>query len=595
MEMEEEEETQQQQQQQDDDEEKYLVGFVEVNVVGLQYYDGTVSNREMVRLIREPHNVYDRNAIRVENMRGEQVGHVERHKACYLAPLVDEGWVAIEGIVPWGSKNVYRMPCQVYIFTKLPLMAFLLDELRRTGLHVVTPEDSRFEEASAMASGERKLDPQEEKRSLDAIFDSLVFNRGKTYAMDPCPLITTPLYSHQREGLAWLVKRENSSDLPPFWQAQSSRGSSELTFINTLTNFMTKLQPEPFRGGILADEMGLGKTLALLALIATNRPGVVLPPIEETQARVTDEVGISRKTSKRQKVETKSRQRVPTAAKQHCPDGGKPAACSTEPHDSTATLIVCPLSVMSNWIAQLEEHTIPASLKVHMYHGPDRIRDTQTLRSFDIVLTTYNILAIEGDSQQSPLQRVQWLRIILDEAHLIKSPSALQTRAAVSLKAHRRWAVTGTPIQNSAKDLYSLVMFLKLQPLDDRSFWNRTLQRPLLSGDASGFARLQALMMTIALRRSKDMRIDGKRLVDLPQKTVSIYNVELSPEDRELYDKVEWEGKQLVRQYVASGTVLQNYATVLQIILRLRQICDHSALCPLQDQLLAAAPISGGE
>ncbi|KAH7425334.1 hypothetical protein KP509_11G049800 [Ceratopteris richardii] len=551
----------------DDDDEKYLVGFTEVNIVGLQYYHGTVNSREMVRLIREPHNVYDRNAIRVDNMYGEQVGHIERYKACHLAPLVDDGLILIEGIIPRGSKNAFRMPCQVYVFSKDTAMNTVRNRLSRSGLALVTPNDRNFEQLTAMGIPERlKLTEDKERgKNIDEIFDTLILNQKKvTTAIDPPPLLKTSLYPHQKEALAWLVERENSLELPPFWQEQAEkRGSTKKSYVNSLTNFMTDQRPEPFRGGILADEMGLGKTLTLLSLIATNKPF--------KSPSFGNDKDFGQPTSSRPLKRAKC---------------DNPESQATGERRSGATLVVCPLSVMSIWISQLEEHTLPGSLKVYLYHGTDRTKKSSVLSSHDIVLTTYNILAAEGYDSRSPLQKVNWLRVILDEAHIVKNPNAGMSKAAFSLKAERRWAVTGTPIQNGAKDLGSLMMFLKLQPLDDKSFWNRTIQRPLSTGDASGFLRLQALLMAIALRRTKDMEVDNKRLVDLPRRTVNIHFVELDVKDRQLYDKIELEGKRLVGQYVASGTVLQNYSTILQIILRLRQICDHSDLCPLKEGLL---------
>jgi len=84
------------------------------------------------------------------------------------------------------------------------------------------------------------------------------------------------------------------------------------------------------------------------------------------------------------------------------------------------------------------------------------------------------------------------------------------------------------------------------------------------------------------------MQVDGKRLVELPRKTILMHYVDLTPEDRELYDKVEENGKEVVERFMENGTVLQNYATVLQIILRLRQICNHSGLCPAYTEMFAA-------
>ena len=90
------------------------------------------------------------------------------------------------------------------------------------------------------------------------------------------------------------------------------------------------------------------------------------------------------------------------------------------------------------------------------------------------------------------------------------------------------------------------------------------------------------------------MKVDDKRLVDLPRRTVTVHKVELGTEDRRIYDRLELEGKRLVGQFVESGTVLQNYSTILQIILRLRQICDHSSLCPVKEGFLDTISSLGG-
>lgn len=78
--------------------ETYLVGFIIVNVVGLQYYNGTINGREMVGLVREPLNAYDENAIRVLNTRSIQVGHIERTAAQVIAPMMDSRLINVEGI-----------------------------------------------------------------------------------------------------------------------------------------------------------------------------------------------------------------------------------------------------------------------------------------------------------------------------------------------------------------------------------------------------------------------------------------------------------------------------------------------------------------
>ncbi|KAH9316639.1 hypothetical protein KI387_025266 [Taxus chinensis] len=617
----------------------YMVGFITANIVGLQYYTGTVNGREMVGLIRQPENPYDPNAIKVLNMRGQQVGHIERSAAAALAPHVDQGLILIEAIVPNGGgyKKGYKMPCQIYIFSQRELMAVALDILTGAGLNVITVADQEFMTTQSIAAKEKIQEEPKRAKNLDEIFGAAVHGEGKKrQLMEPGTIVVAGLLQHQKEALAWMVQRENSMMLPPFWEVCAKLGKSkEKVYKNVLTNFESSERPSPLRGGILADDMGLGKTLALLSLIATNRPGAELPPVVDiepsSQNPNTDNSNlensyIDKPKSINPKLSSQNpnfenpkpslqnpNPEIPTLSDVNPnPESPKPrerkrkrdgsrkkpqALASSElasssrdmeesgfdppnPRGPKTTLVVCPPSVISNWVTQLEEHTKPGGLKVYLYHGDQRTREAKELCKFDIVLTTYSTLGSELDYLGSPMKEVEWLRVILDEAHFIKNAGTKQAKAAIALKAQRRWAVTGTPIQNTSFDLFTLMSFLHFEPFSIKSYWNSLVQRPLTQGRSSGRLRLQALMETIALRRTKDMKINGQNLVELPSKLVQIHIVELSDEERQLYDSLEAKGKKVVQHYIDSGTVLNNYTTVLQILLRLRQLCDDPALCP---------------
>lgn len=560
-------------------EDLFLAGFVIANIVGLRYYSGTINGRELVGLVREPLNPYDPNAIKVLNTRTQQVGHIERSAASVLSPLIDSGIITVEGIVPKPPKNRthYKLPCQVHIFTSFDSIQTVQLLISEGGLQVISDSDPTFGLSEAMIVKEKN--PKKGTRDLDKIFVSVGEGgngKNKRKVVEPPEeIITSKLFLHQKEGLAWLVQRETSCELPPFWEV-----GDDGFYVNVLTNYQTKERPEPLQGGIFADDMGLGKTLTLLSLIATNRPGNVLPPLIDID---DDNVGesILKNEEEKPSMSVKKRSRMEKSRK-----GGAGSRKKRKTNDGGSgdlgpktTLVVCPLTVLSTWITQLDEHTRPGFLKVYLYHG-ERTSDAEDLQKYDIVLTTYSTLSVERNNPESPIKKIEWWRVILDEAHVIKNVAAQQSGAVIDLKSKRRWAVTGTPIQNGSLDLFSLMAFLRFQPFSIKTYWRSLVQRPLDQGNASGLSRLQALMKTISLRRTKDSQIDGKNLVGLPPKTIVTCFIELSAEEREQYDQMESEAKIAVKEFIRSDSVMRNYSTVLHIILRLRQICNDVALCP---------------
>ncbi|KAM3690781.1 hypothetical protein ACB098_09G149800 [Castanea mollissima] len=567
--------------------ETFMVGFIMANIVGIQHYSGTISGREMVGLVREPLNPYDSNAIKVLNTRTVQVGHIERNVASVLAPLIDSLAIHVEGIVPNTRVpgNRYKIPCQVHVFARADAFQTVKSAISRGGLTLISDSDQSFTLSEAAVVKEKKKGVEEFK-SVDEIFklvDENASKKGRLEALEPpANVIKSKLFKHQKEGLGWLVNRENSNELPPFWEEKDG------SYVNILTNFSTEVRPEPLRGGIFADDMGLGKTLTLLSLIAFDKfdsasvneissGSVDLENLDE----IGEEDGDSSKKGKRGRVSKKgtlSRKKRKINDARLDANVIRKSANVCEGSSSNfvikTTLIVCPPSVFSTWVTQLQEHTWRGKLKVYMYYG-ERTNDVEELKKYDIVLTTYSTLAAEVQRPWSPVSKIEWWRVILDEAHVIKNVNARQSEAVTDLKAKRRWVVTGTPIQNGSFDLFSLMSFLRFEPFSIKSYWQSLVQRPLSQGDQKGLSRLQVLMATISLRRTKD-----KGLVGLPPKTIEICYVELSKEERELYDNMEGEAKSVFRNYFNAGRQMPNYSAVLSILLRLRQICIDLALCP---------------
>uniref|UniRef100_A0A672VED0 Helicase like transcription factor n=1 Tax=Strigops habroptila TaxID=2489341 RepID=A0A672VED0_STRHB len=552
-----------------------LYGTLRGSVVGLRYYTGIVNNNEMVALQREPSNPYDKNAVKVNNVNGDQVGHIKKELAAALAGIMDNKLALIEGVVPYGAKNAFTMPVQMSFWGREENKEAVLDQLKRHGFKLAPPLKecdfaSKWISAragpsySAPVHAAVQLTPEQLKSEFDKLFEDLKED-DKTCELEGAEAVATLLLPHQKQALAWMVSRENSNDLPPFWEERSN------FYYNTLTNFAEKQRPKNVIGGILADDMGLGKTLTTIALILTNFQDGKPLPVQKIPSDKFYEVKKFRKDFQRtisffnfyfalniQSVETK-----------YSGDG------------PSATLIVCPLSVLSNWIDQFEQHIHQNfHVNIYVYYGSDRSRDPSFLSEQDIVLTTYNILATDyGMRGDSPLHKVTWLRIVLDEGHTIRNPNAQQTKAALNLDGHRRWVLTGTPIQNSVKDLWSLISFLKLKPFTDREWWHRTIQRPVTMGAPGGLGRLQSLIRSITLRRTKKSKIKGKPVLELPERKVLIQHITLTEEERQIYQSVKKEGKAAISRFFSEGTVLAHYADILGVLLRLRQLCCHPRLC----------------
>ncbi|WWC86799.1 uncharacterized protein L201_001678 [Kwoniella dendrophila CBS 6074] len=179
-------------------------------------------------------------------------------------------------------------------------------------------------------------------------------------------------------------------------------------------------------------------------------------------------------------------------------------------------------------------------------------------------------------TETSPLQAIDWFRIVLDEAHYIKTASTVASQAACALEADRRVALSGTPIQNKIEDVWALFKFLRVSPVDDKDVFTQYISSPCKYGEQIGVARLQLVMRCCTLRRTKDSTSeDGKRILNLPpRKEVQLW-LELREDERKVYDARATQAKDAVGKMREKNELSRNYANVLQEVLRLRQICNH--------------------
>ncbi|KAI3557572.1 SNF2 family domain-containing protein [Colletotrichum abscissum] len=317
------------------------------------------------------------------------------------------------------------------------------------------------------------------------------------------PELTAKLYPYQKKTIQWLLGREgvrwrgasaesgsNIEELPPplgtdiahsFRKVRTEGGSGQSFYVSDLyhvvTTDLTAFQQaeRDIRGGILAEEMGLGKTLEVIGLVTLHRR----PP--------TDSYIVTRE--------------------------------GDELLTTGATLIVTPESLRNQWIAELARHA--PHLRVKFYPGRKNVRfGTEDhlradLASYDVVITTYPVLSAEVhfalkppdrsrrqerkyDRLVSPLTRISWWRVCLDEAQMIEGGVSGAAIVARVLPRVNVWGVTGTPVKNDVKDLHGLLSFLRYEPYaSSPQIWKALTEshKPLF----------RSLFGSIALRHTKQL------------------------------------------------------------------------------------------
>ncbi|KAF4528060.1 hypothetical protein B566_EDAN012021 [Ephemera danica] len=271
------------------------------------------------------------------------------------------------------------------------------------------------------------------------------------------------------------------------------------------------------KGGILADDMGLGKTLTMIALVLRSK-----------------------------ELMKDNQENLNTSVDRSLPKGG--------------TLVVCPLSVLRQWEDEIKQRCERKLLRTLVYHDKERNVDVGTLTRRDIVLTTYNIVGresqgprteavlegLEPSQPQGLLFSVCWERVILDEAHTVRNPKTVAAKGVCQLRSTYRWCLTGTPVHNKLLDIYSLLCFLKFTPFNNEQVWRRCAENK----SAEGIQRLNAIMKTILLRRTKEELQQEGKLQCLPSKEIKTIQVTLEAEEDKVYQHLLKQSQSLMARFI---------------------------------------------
>ncbi len=265
-------------------------------------------------------------------------------------------------------------------------------------------------------------------------------------------------------------------------------------------------------GGCLADDMGLGKTVMTLALLQ-----------------------------------------------------GRKEAARENP---SPTLLVMPTSLIYNW--ELEASRFTPNLRVLLYTGTYRDKNTAQFNDYDLILTSYGIVRIDIDL----LKTYRFDYVIMDESQAIKNPNSHITRAVMQLNSDHRLILTGTPLENSTMDLWTQMTFINPGLLGSQSFFRNTYQIPIEKrGDDQKMHKLYGLIKPFMLRRNKK-----QVATDLPAKVETVLYCEMTPEQATTYEEAKSYYRNLIMDHIEKDGLAKSQMLVLQGLTRLRQIANHPRL-----------------
>ncbi|KAI1422193.1 hypothetical protein F5Y12DRAFT_763775 [Xylaria sp. FL1777] len=330
--------------------------------------------------------------------------------------------------------------------------------------------------------------------------------------------------------------------------------------------WMKAMEQTPWRGGLLGDEMGLGKTIQAVSLIMSDYPA------------------------------------------------------------KTPTLVLLPPVALGQWQDEIAAYT-GGRLKTIVFHGTNAKAKNMTvkdLKKFDVIIMSYNSLESLYRRQEtgmrkkdgmykakSSIHQIKFHRVILDEAHCIKTRTTMTARACFALNVTYRWCLTGTPLQNRIGEFFSLIRFLEISPyasyfckecpcstlewsmgedskcthcnhnsMQHVSVFNQELLNPIQKYGNHGpgkeaFRKLRLLTGRVMLRRLKK---DHTNVMELPVKEIYVDRQFFGEEENDFAGSIMSNTERQFNTYVAQGVLLNNYANIFGLIMQMRQVADHPDL-----------------
>lgn len=272
-------------------------------------------------------------------------------------------------------------------------------------------------------------------------------------------------------------------------------------------------------GGILADDMGLGKTIQLLAVILAYK------------------------------------------------GDNKIDKCNKK-----ASLVVSPSSLALNWESEAEKFAPELKTLVISGASYERKRQIQLINKYDLIITSYDLL--KRDIEYYNYKKYQFKYVIADEAQYLKNSSTQNAMAIKQIQAETRYALTGTPMENSLAELWSIFDFIMPGYLFSYKKFKNLYESPIVRDkDETIVNKLKMMIEPFILRRTKK-----EVLTELPEKTVTVLTSDMQDQQKSLYMSYLVQAKEEIRESIELNGLEKSHIRILAVLTRLRQICCHPSV-----------------
>ncbi len=268
-------------------------------------------------------------------------------------------------------------------------------------------------------------------------------------------------------------------------------------------------------GGILADDMGLGKTIQVIALLQKYN--------EETE-------------------------------------------------NALPSIVIAPSSLTLNW--KNEVNKFAPTLNTLVINGNLELRKEKikNIKKYNLIITSYDLL--KRDLELYEKENIVFKYSIADEAQYIKNSNTQNAKALKSINSETKFALTGTPIENSLAELWSIFDYIMPEYLFKYKKFKQLYEVPIVKeNDVDSMKKLKMLIEPFILRRTKK-----EVLTELPEKTITILNNEMEDEQQKIYLSYLAKAKQEAMQEIEINGVEKSHIKILALLTRLRQICCHPGL-----------------